>query len=53
MAKTATIRQVHFMPAPPKKVYEAYMDAKKHAIFTGGKAAIDARVGGKFSVWGG
>jgi uncharacterized protein YndB with AHSA1/START domain len=47
VAKTATIRQVHFIPAPPKKVYEAYLDAKKHAMFTGSKAAIDAKVGGQ------
>ena len=52
-AKTTTIRQVHFIPATPIQVYEAYMDPKKHAKFTSGEATCTRKVGGKFSAWDG
>jgi len=44
------IRQVITFQASPNEVYEMLMDAKKHAAFTGGKATISRKVGGKFSV---
>ena len=50
---TRTIRQTARFHATPHEVYEALMDAKKHAGFTGAKARIDRRVGGTFSVWDG
>jgi activator of HSP90 ATPase len=51
--KTKDIHQeVHFN-ATPKKVYDALMDSKKHAEFTGADAEIVAKVGGKFTVHGG
>jgi activator of HSP90 ATPase len=34
-------------------VYEAFLDAKKHAAFTGSKATSDPRAGGKFTAWDG
>ena len=49
----ATIRQTVLFNAPPHEVFEALMDSKKHAAFTGDKARIDRRVGGTFSVFGG
>jgi len=49
----ATIRQTVLFDAPPHDVFEALMDSKKHAAFTGDKAKIDRRVGGIFSVFGG
>lgn len=52
-SKTTTIRQVHFIPATPAQVYDAYMDPTKHAKFTGGKATCSQKVGGKFSAWDG
>lgn len=52
--RTTTIRQVQFIPAAsPEDVYDAYVDAKKHSKFTGGRATCTPRVGGKFSAWDG
>jgi len=48
-----TIRQTVDIKADPKDVYDAFMDPKKHAKFTGGKAKISNKVGGKFSVFDG
>ncbi len=50
---TRTIRQTVEFDAPPHAVFDALMDAKKHAAFTGAKARIERRVGGTFSVWDG
>jgi activator of HSP90 ATPase len=47
------IRQSVTFKAGPHDVYEALMDAKKHAQFTGGKAVISRKVGGKFSTFDG
>ncbi len=49
----ATIRQTLHFDAPPHEVFEALLDSKKHAAFTGDRAKIDRRVGGSFSVFGG
>ena len=51
MAKT--IRQTVEFDAPPHDVFDALMNPKKHAAFTGAKARIEPRVGGAFSVWDG
>lgn len=48
-----TIRQSVTFKASPHAVYEALMDSRKHGRFTGGKAVISRRVGGKFSVFDG
>lgn len=48
-----TIRQSVMFKASPRDVYEALMDARTHAAFTGGPARISRKVGGKFSVFGG
>ena len=50
---TRNIRQTATFNASPHDVYEALLDAKKHAAFTGGKATISRKVGGKFSVFDG
>jgi activator of HSP90 ATPase len=50
---TKTIKQSVMIKASPHEVYEALMDSKKHAKFTGGKAVISREVGGKFSAFGG
>ncbi len=47
------IKQTVTIKASPHDVYEALMDAKKHAKFTGGKAVISRAVGGKFNVFDG
>jgi activator of HSP90 ATPase len=51
--KTATIRQTRTFPAKPEDVYEALVDAKKHAAFTGSGATSDPRTGGRFTAWDG
>ena len=51
--ETKTIRQTVILKASPHDVYEALMDSKKHAKFTGGKASISREVGGKFSTYDG
>lgn len=50
---TKTIRQSVTFKASAHQVYEALMDSKKHAQFTGGKASISRHVGGKFSTYDG
>jgi activator of HSP90 ATPase len=39
--------------APPKTVYEALVDPKIHATFTGETARMDPKVGGRFEHYGG
>jgi activator of HSP90 ATPase len=51
--KTASIRQSRFIPAPPEAVYEAFVNARKHAAFTGAAATGTARAGAAFTAWGG
>jgi activator of HSP90 ATPase len=50
---TKTFEQTITFKAAPHEVYEAYMDSKKHARFTGSKASISRRVGGVFKAHGG
>jgi activator of HSP90 ATPase len=47
------IKQTVTFKASPHDVYEALMDSKKHAAFTGGKATISRKVGGTFSAYDG
>jgi activator of HSP90 ATPase len=51
--ETGTIKQSVTIKASPHDVYEALMDSKKHAKFTGGKATISRVVKGKFTVFDG
>src|SRR3989304_6523077 len=51
--ETKTIKQTATFEASPHQVYEALMDSRKHAQFTGGKASISRKAGGKFSVYDG
>lgn len=55
MAKRVkTITQNTFVSsATPEDVYDAFMDPKKHAAFTGSPATGSARVGGRFTAWDG
>lgn len=50
---TRNIRQSVTFKTSPHQVYEALMDSRKHAQFTGGKASVSRQVGGKFSVFDG
>jgi activator of HSP90 ATPase len=51
--KTKTVKQSIILPATPTDVYEAMLQAKKHAAFTGSKATCSPRVGGKFTAYDG
>ncbi len=51
MAKA--IRQSVTLWASPKAVYDALMDSRQHSRFTGSKAVISRRVGGKFTAYDG
>ncbi len=49
---TKIIKQTVTIGASPKRVYEALIDEKRHAKFTGAKAAISRKVGGAFTCYG-
>ena len=51
--KTKTIRQSVTFKTSPHAVYEALMDSRQHAKFTGAKAKISRKVGGKFVAYDG
>ena len=51
--ETKNLNQAIIFKASPNQVYEALMDSKKHAKFTGDKAEISREVGGKISAYGG
>lgn len=51
--KTKNLKQTATFNASPHEVYELLMDSKKHGEFTGGKAAISRKAGGKFSIYDG
>ena len=52
-SRVKTITQEVVVPAPPAKVYEAFIKPRIHAAFTGAEATGSARVGGKFTAWDG
>lgn len=47
------IRQTVTFKATPHEVYEALMDSRKHAQFTGAEASISRKVGGQISAYDG
>ena len=47
------IQQTVTFHATPHEIYELLMDSKKHSAFTGGKAEISRKVGGKYSAYDG
>ena len=51
--KTAKIRQMLHFPASPHAIYEMLLDPAKHAKFTGAKATMDRKAGGKFTAYDG
>jgi activator of HSP90 ATPase len=51
MEKTKNIKQGAMIKASPHEVYEALMDSKKHAKFTGEPAKISRKVGGSFTAY--
>ncbi len=50
--KTGTIRQkILISSVKPEEVYDALVDPRKHSTFTGSKATMNPRRGGKFTAW--
>lgn len=41
------------IPATPERIYQAWLDSREHAAFTGGAATVEAKVGGRFTAWDG
>ncbi len=42
------------IPASPKVIYDAWLDAKQHGLMNGGgKATGSTKIGGKFTAWDG
>jgi activator of HSP90 ATPase len=52
MTTTKDIRHIVRIKAKPRAVFEALMDSKKHAAFTGAPAKISRTVGGRFNAHG-
>jgi uncharacterized protein YndB with AHSA1/START domain len=52
-APLRTIRQRIVVRGTPAQVYEAIVDPRIHAAFTGSPATGSRRVGGKFTAWDG
>ncbi len=51
--KFEVIKQTVLIDASPEEVYDAYVDPKKHAEFTGSPATGSPKVGGRFTTWDG
>ena len=51
MADTPVIVQSVVLPAPPAKLYAAYLNSREHSRFTGAPAKISGNVGGKFTAF--
>ena len=49
--KTKNIRQSVTFKVGPRAIYGALMDSRKHSQFSGGKASISRKVGGKFTAY--
>jgi len=45
------LRVADVIPAPPRAVYDAWLDAKKHTAMTGAKATDEGK--GRFTAWNG
>ena len=50
---TTTIRQTQYLPVSPAELYDAYLNARTHSLFTGAETVCERFVGGKFSAWNG
>lgn len=51
--KTKNLSQTTVFSASARDVYNTLMDSKKHSEFTGGKAVMSQKVGGKFTAYDG
>jgi uncharacterized protein YndB with AHSA1/START domain len=53
MPRARTITQKVVVSAAPADVFEAFVNPRKHAAFTGSPATGTGKVGGKFTAWDG
>ena len=51
--KTRDIKQTVKFKVGPHEVYDALMNSRKHSKFTGGRASISQKAGGKFTAYDG
>jgi len=51
--KTRDIKQTVRFKADPHEIYSALMDSRKHSRFTGGKAVISRKTGGRITAYDG
>jgi activator of HSP90 ATPase len=52
-SRAKTITQCTIIAATPAQVYDAFVNARVHSAFTGARATGSARVGSRFTAWGG
>jgi len=52
-ARLKTITQTVVVPATPGQIYDAFVNPRIHAAFTGAPATGAARVGARFTAWDG
>ena len=50
---TRAIQQSVIFPASSERLFEIYIDSKKHSAATGAKATVSRKVGGKFTAFDG
>lgn len=48
-----SLRLSTFLPATPRRVYQAWLSSQAHSAFTGAEAEVEARVGGRHRAWEG
>lgn len=53
MPRVTTITQKVVVSAAPGDVYDAFINSRKHARFTGSPATGSGRIGGTFTAWDG
>jgi len=52
-SRVRTITQKVVVPATPAQVYDAFLNSRTHADFTGSPATCSTRAGGTFAAWDG
>jgi uncharacterized protein YndB with AHSA1/START domain len=50
---TDTIRISAIIPAPPERIYAAWLNSEEHSAITHSTAGVEPWVGGRHSAWGG
>ncbi len=48
---TESVRVSSVLPTSADRIYSAWLDSLEHSRMTGGKATVDARVGGRHTAW--